>query len=290
VTPRTLGSVVAVMAVAATASAATDSAAPAPSAWVVGDTSPRVGTLFEAWFNRGAAGAADRPVTVGAPGSLQVWLRRSSEDCAAVESAGRRTTTNGDGGLLYVCARATNPGEARLVASTGAPALAVSDPVTIRSRWAVGDTLAAVLTTAVGFVGGLLTSLLTGWLQDRQTLAREKRTVAEQVHATLAKVLSAEVLANSAAISAFLDGAAPPVILQTAAYNDAAALGKTAWDYLDGVELAAYRKRIDDLYAAIPAYQRAVQAWLDANANDKPARLAAARTEAERVRQRLRGV
>lgn len=258
-----------------------------PTAWILGAPEPVVGEVFEAWFDRGALGPLVRhPVTIGSPGPITVWLRGSGETCAATQSAARRVTTTVDGSMLYVCALPHARGKVHLAAAAGAPALVVSDPIAVTSRYVLGPTGASLLTAAVGFISGLLTSFITSAVQNSRQRKREREAVEQQAQATLAKALSAEILANARAIDVFLNSGGDPVTLELAAFNSSDQASELAWGYLQRPVLTSYRERLAALYRDhIPPYQRAVVAWRDAPADKKAAALAEVRARATELQR-----
>jgi hypothetical protein len=277
------------LALAARAHAQSQQSEPAktpPSAWVIGDKSPPRGSILEAWFDRHVPPTTDptHEVTVGSPSDMTVWLRTDSQSCRETESKARRVTDTTDGPLLYVCARLRTTGDFRLVAASGAPALIVSDSMKVADAELVSPAVSAAITTIVGFLVGLLTSYVQGLVQ----LKREDASTQKAVEKTLAHVLSREILENHDELQRVMGGGSP-VLLKTAAYNNAAALGAIAWGYLGSLSAARYRRNIDDLYRGhIPDYQAAVKAWDAASAQDKSAALVRVQAAATSLVEKLR--
>ncbi len=273
---------------AAQSESAAGPATPAPSPWVIGDTSPSVDSVVEAWFDRTIAPTPSptHRVTLGSPSDLSVWLRTSEQSCRTTETHARRTTDQTDGPLLFVCARLRDTGSFRLVAASGAPRLIVSEPITVADAEWVSPAMSASLTTLVGFLAGLLTSYVQGLVQ----LKRDDEKVRQAVAKTLAEVLSPELIAIQARLKDVIAGGVPES-LQVTAYNDAKALGPLAWGYLNSPAALHYLKKLDVLYGKdILAYQDAVIAWAAANGPDKPPARAAVQAEAVSLYDKIRSV
>jgi hypothetical protein len=186
---------------------------------------------------------------------------------------------------------AQTPGKVKLAAAAGGPALLVSDSITVASRFVLGPTAASLLTAAVGFISGLLTSFVTGIAQDARQRRREREIASNAAQATLAKVLSAEILANAVAIDSFLKAGQDPATLATGAYNSTDQASQLAWAYLERTEFAAYRARIDSLYRDfIPPYQQAVEAWRDAPEPKRAGALADVRRRAEELQTQFANI
>jgi hypothetical protein len=256
------------------------------SAWVIGDKSPQDGSILEAWFDRRVPPTTqpNHEVTVGSPSDIAVWLRTDSQSCRETESKARKVTDATDGPLLYVCTRLRNTGDFRLVAENGAPELIVSDSIKVAQSNLVSPSVSAAITTIVGFLAGLLTSYVQGLIQ----LKREDVSTQKAVEKTLAQILSREILDNQNELQSLIGGGTP-VLLKTAAYNNAEALGPIAWGYLGSPAAASYRRNIDDLYKKhIPAYQAAVRTWNVASPQDKPAALVQVQAAATLLVKKLR--
>jgi hypothetical protein len=256
-----------------------------PSPWVIGNTAPPAGAIFEAWLDRALLDPKnpklDAAVTVGSPSDMSVWLRTGKETCATSEAAARRTTKADDGRLLYVCARPRSSGKFVLTASASGAPIVVSDAIEVTARRTFSPTATAVFTTLLTTIVGFFVGLLTSYVHGRMQHAREEETLRKTVDTTLSKVLSSEMLENKQILDRVAQGG-DPEILKTAAYNNADALGPLVWGFLDSAKAASYRSRIDTYYQTkIKPYQDAVRAWNTAEQADKDLRRAEAKRQAE---------
>ena len=255
---------------------------PTPSPWVIGNTAPPAGAIFQAWLDRGLVDPKNpnAVVTVGSPSDMTVWLRTANETCTASETAARRTTKIDEGRRLYVCARPMSSGSFRLAATAGTSTV-VSDKIDATAGRAFSPTVTTVVTTLLTTFLGFLVGLLTSHIQERRQKSREEEALRSTVDTTLAKVLSAEILEHQQTLQGVVNGG-DPEILKTSAYNNAEAMGSLVWRYLNSAKAKDYRGQIDAYYRTkITAYQAAARAWKAAEEKDKNARRAEATTLAE---------
>jgi hypothetical protein len=236
-------------------SAETAQAAP----WIVGDTAPVSGVVFEAWFDRSALKTADRPskLRFGSPSAVTLWLRTSEQSCIEAEGTAR---TNSDSAsepaTVFVCARATHPGKIVLVARLADETPFASQSIEVSGAYALGPVGAALLTTFLGFIAGVITSVVTGKMQASQEAGKVDR----QAQQTIVSILSGEITANADLINRILAGTEPPQSLPTRAYNNLNDLGQVAWDFIKKNPVA--HSRLNELYRTeMRAYNRAVRAW-----------------------------
>lgn len=241
--------------------------------WVLAGGEFQEGDVVEGWIvlspptSTGAEQGAGRSlasVTLEAPSNVDVWFAPEQKDCRSPDQAvtleARRRWKGHvpEDGLLKVCARAEDDLSFLLMAVIKQHDDQIhtisSDKVSVQSSWKLDPTILGVLTTAIGFLTGLIgyigQKFFDRWLSLRDT----RKTIVK----TVTEMLAREIHENREKLSRYIEGKElDPPILAMGQY--VALLGdEGAMSFLNGDERKGYFPKIESLYAAIGDFNDAV--------------------------------